>query len=62
MARYADDAVKFRARDRELFMESIKLCSTEFKDDERRRKACLDQVVPIKNDHPPCARVDGRAS
>jgi len=46
--RYAGETAKASARDRELFIESIKLCSTEFKDDAVRRKACLDQVIPVK--------------
>jgi hypothetical protein len=46
--RYAGETAKHSTRDRELFMDSIKLCNTEFKDDAERKKACLDQVIPIK--------------
>jgi hypothetical protein len=47
-ARYAGETAKFSAQDRQLFIDSIKLCNTEFKNDEARRSACLDQVAPIK--------------
>jgi hypothetical protein len=47
-ARYAGDAARASARDRELFIDSIKFCKAEFKSDAPREKACLDQVVPIK--------------
>ncbi len=47
-ARYASETAKACGRDRELLMESIKLCTTTFKDDADRQKACLDQVIPIK--------------
>lgn len=47
-ARYAGDAAKASARDRELFIDSMKFCKTEFKDDAPRLNACLDQVIPIK--------------
>ncbi len=42
------EIAKTGARDRALFNESIKLCNAEFKDDVERKKACLDQVIPIK--------------
>lgn len=47
-ARYSGESAKYSARDRELFMDAIKLCGTEFKDEADRRKACLDQIIPIK--------------
>ncbi len=47
-ARFAGETEKARARERELFMDSIKLCNTEFKDDAERKKACLDQIIPTK--------------
>lgn len=47
-ARYTSEIAKARVRERELFMDSIKLCNTEFKDDAGRRKACLDQLIPTK--------------
>jgi hypothetical protein len=31
-----------------LFIDSINLCKSAFKDDADRQEACLDQVVPIK--------------
>jgi hypothetical protein len=47
-ARYGADAAKASAQDRKLFIDSINLCKSEFKDDADRQKACLDQVIPIK--------------
>ena len=47
-ARYAGETAKARARDRELFIHSIKLCNTEFKNDAEQKQACLDQVIPMK--------------
>jgi hypothetical protein len=52
-ARYASDVSKFSALDRERFMDSIKLCNTEFTADDARKKACLDQIIPIKSAGPP---------
>lgn len=71
-ARYSADTAKASAEDRRLFMESIKLCKSEFKDDADRLRACLDQVVPIKNgqqaqvpaggDKPPAAPAEPSAT
>lgn len=47
-ARYSADTAKASAQDRKLFIDSINLCKSEFKDDADRKKACLDQVIPIK--------------
>lgn len=48
IARYTGETAKSRARELELFMDSIKLCNTEFKDNAERKKACLDQLIPVK--------------
>jgi len=47
-ARYAVETAKASSRDLELLMDSIKLCTTTFKDDADRQKACFDHVIPIK--------------
>jgi len=47
-ARYAGERAKFSAQDRQLFIDSVKLCQSEFKTDEARRNACLDQIAPLK--------------
>jgi hypothetical protein len=47
-ARYSADVAKASAEDRKLFIDSINLCKSEFKDDADRQKACLDQVIPLK--------------
>lgn len=44
--RYAAEKEKASVRERELFIDSIKLCKTEFKDDPTRKESCLDQVIP----------------
>lgn len=49
-ARYSGEASKASARDRQLFLDSIKYCNTEFKEDANRQKACLDGVIPIKGE------------
>lgn len=50
VARYTSDAAKSAVRERELFLEAIKTCNAEFKDDIQRKKACLDQVIPVGDD------------
>lgn len=47
-AHYSADSAKASAQNRKLFIDSINLCKSEFKDDADRQKACLDQVIPIK--------------
>lgn len=47
-ARYSADTANASAQDRKLFIDSINLCKSEFKNDTDRQKACLDQVIPIK--------------
>lgn len=47
-ARYSAETGKASAQDRKLFIDSINLCRSEFKNDADRQKACLDQVIPIK--------------
>ncbi|MDO9371511.1 MAG: hypothetical protein Q7U07_02815 [Gammaproteobacteria bacterium] len=47
-ARYSADTAKASAQDRKLFIDSINLCKSEFKNDANRQNACLDQVIPIK--------------
>ena len=51
-ARYAGEIAMASTRDRQLFIDSINLCKAEFKDDAERKKACLDQVIPIKTASP----------
>ncbi|MBI3246895.1 MAG: hypothetical protein HYZ50_10345 [Deltaproteobacteria bacterium] len=43
MARYAGDVAKAR----QTLMDATKMCKTDFKDDAKRQKACLDQVIPL---------------
>lgn len=50
-ARYSGDSAKAEARGRELFIESLKTCNTEFKDDAARRNACLDKIIPLQSDN-----------
>lgn len=47
-ARYGADTARASAADRQLFIDAINLCESKFKDDTARKKACLDQVIPIK--------------
>lgn len=48
MAQYAGQADQAAARSREAFVNVIKLCNADFKDDADRRNACLDAIIPIK--------------
>lgn len=47
LAKVRSDSAKALVREKELFGESIKLCNTEFKGDADRKRACLDQIIPI---------------
>jgi len=47
-AQFAGEAAKESAHDRELFIGQINLCTTAFKSDADRLKACLDKIIPIE--------------
>lgn len=52
-ARYSGENTKALVRERELFLESMKACKTEFQEDAERRNACFDYVMAVKQAQQP---------
>lgn len=49
-ARYGADTATASAAGKQLLIDAINLCESKFKDDAARKKACLDQVIPIRTE------------
>lgn len=50
IARSGSEVEKIAARNKELTIEGLKLCDSDFKDDAIKRTACHSQFIPIKAD------------